>query len=223
MISYPKTGGGTAQGYLAEPSAPAAAGVVVIQEWWGLQGQIRSVCDRFAAEGFRAIAPDLFEGKVIPYHDPGAAKSAMGALDLEAVTDSTVRGAVQHLARGGLEVGLVGFCMGGAVAVVGAVRVPELAAAVCFYGLPPREVAAAGDVRVPFQGHFASKDYWCTPQLVAALEEELRAAGNTYEIHRYEASHAFMNSDRPEAYDASAARLGWDRCLAFLREHLAAG
>jgi carboxymethylenebutenolidase len=222
MTSYPRAGDGHAQGFLAEPSIPDAPGVVVIQEWWGLQGQIRSVCDRLAAEGFRAMAPDLFEGKVIPYHDTGAAKAAMSALDLGAVTDTTVRGAVRHLARRGHKVGIVGFCMGGAVAVTGAARVPELAAAVCFYGLPPRDVATPGDIRVPFQGHFASKDSWCTPQVVAAFEEELRAAGGTFELHRYEASHAFMNPERPEAYDASAARLGWDRCLAFLRRHLAA-
>jgi carboxymethylenebutenolidase len=222
MISHPKAGGGVAQAYLAEASDAGAAGVVVIQEWWGLQGQIRSVCDRLAAEGFRALAPDLFEGKVIPYHDSGAAKAAMSALDLRAVTDSTVRGAVQHLAREGRKVGIVGFCMGGAVVVVAAARVPELAAAVCFYGLPPREIASAGDVRVPLQAHFASEDSWCTPPLVTAFEQELRAAGKTFELHRYEARHAFMNSERPEAYEAGAARLGWERCLAFLRKHLAA-
>ena len=221
MISFPRVGGGTAQGYLAEAKDAKAPGVVVIQEWWGLQGQIKSVCDRLAEAGFQALAPDLFGGKVVPYHDSAAANAAMNSLDFKAATDQAVRGAVQFLKSRGGKVGLTGFCMGGAVTMIGAVHIPELSAAVCFYGLPPESVAAAKDVRVPFQGHFASDDDWVTPAAVDDLEKKLKAAGKTFEIHRYQGKHAFMNSERKEVHDPGAAKLAWDRCVAFFRRHLA--
>ncbi len=220
MIDFPRTSGGTARGYLAEAKDPKAPGVVVIQEWWGLQGQITSVCDRLAEAGFTALAPDLFGGKVIPYHDKAAANAAMGALDFKRSTEEEVRGAVRHLAARGVKVGLTGFCMGGAVTLIGAVRIPELSAAVCFYGLPPESVAAPGEIRVPLQAHFASRDDWCTPAAVDAFEKKLRAAGKTFELHRYEGDHAFMNSDRKEVHDPGAARLAWDRMLLFFQRHL---
>jgi carboxymethylenebutenolidase len=144
----------------------------------------------------------------------------MNALDFKAATDEAVRGAVQHLAQRGAKVGLTGFCMGGAVTVIGAARIPELSAAVCFYGIPPPQVAAAKDVRVPLQGHFASHDDWCTPEVVDAFERELAAAGKTFEIYRYEGHHAFMNSERKEVYSDRAAHQAWDRALAWFRRYL---
>jgi carboxymethylenebutenolidase len=222
MIDFPRTSGGNARGYLAEAKDPKAPGVVVIQEWWGLQGQITSACDRLAESGFTALAPDLYGGKVIPYHDSAAANAAMGSLDFGRSTDEEVRGAVRHLAARGVKVGLTGFCMGGAVTVIGAVRIPELSAAVCFYGLPPESVAAPEGIRVPLQGHFASRDGWCTPAAVDAFEKKLRAAGKPFELHRYEGDHAFMNSERKGVHDPEAARLAWDRTLAFFRRHLGA-
>jgi carboxymethylenebutenolidase len=220
MISFPQTSGGTAQGYLAEAKAQKAPGVVVIQEWWGLQGQIKSVCDRLAEAGFHALAPDLYGGKVIPYHDSAAANATMASLDFKRSTDEEVRGAVRFLAARGGKVGLTGFCMGGAVTVIGAVHIPELSAAVCFYGIPPEGVAAPRDIRVPFQGHFASLDDWCTPAVVDAFEKKLQAAGKKFELHRYAGHHAFMNSERKEAYGADAAKVAWDRMVEFFGKNL---
>jgi carboxymethylenebutenolidase len=127
---------------------------------------------------------------------------------------------VQNLKARGGKVGLTGFCMGGAVTVIGAARIPELSAAVCFYGIPPEKVASPKDVRVPLQCHFAAQDDWCTPDVVDAFEKGLRAAGKDFEIHRYPGHHAFMNSDRKEVYDDASAKVAWDRCVAFLRRHL---
>ncbi len=219
-VDFPKTSGGTARGYLAEARDPKAPGVVVIQEWWGLQGQIKGTCDRLAAAGFHALAPDLYGGKVIPYHDGALANATMASLDFKRSTDEEVRGAVRFLAARGGKVGLTGFCMGGAVTVIGAVHIPELSAAVCFYGIPPEGVAAPRDIRVPFQGHFASLDDWCTPAVVDAFEKKLKAAGKPYELHRYPGHHAFMNSERKEVYGAEAARLAWDRMVAFFGKSL---
>jgi len=221
MISFPRTTGKAAQGYLAEAKDAKAPGVVVIQEWWGVQGQIKAVCDRLAAAGFTALAPDLYDGKVVPYHDKAAAAEAMNSLDFKAATSEAVRGAAQYLKARGGKVGITGFCMGGAVTALAAVHVPELDAAVCFYGLPPENAFAPKDIRVPFQGHFARDDDWVTPAAVDELEKKLKAAGKKHEIYRYDGHHAFMNSDRKEVYSDEAAKLAWDRCLAFFRTHLA--
>src|SRR3954466_1374663 len=220
MTTFARAGGGTANGYYSRPKEPSGPGVGVIQEWWGVQGQIKAICDRLALAGFTALAPDLYDGKVVPYHHEAEAEAAMNSLDFKAATEQVVGGAVKHLKATARKVGLTGFCMGGAVTVIGAARIPELDAAVCFYGLPPPNVVSGKDVRVPLQGHFASEDDWVTPAKVDAFEKELKAAGKTCEIHRYEARHAFMNADRPQAWDAQAATLAWDRCLGWFRRHL---
>ena len=221
MIDFQRTTGGAARGYLAEAADPKAPGVVVIQEWWGVQGQIKASCDQLAKDGFAALAPDLYEGKVVPYHDSAAAAAAMNALDFKRATAEAVRGAVQLLQKRGGKVGLTGFCMGGAVTVIGAATIPELSAAVTFYGLPPENVASGKDVKVPLQGHFASHDDWVTPELVDAFERQLTQSGKPFEIHRYEGHHAFMNSDRKEVYGAEAAKVAWSRCVAWFKKYLA--
>ena len=154
-ISFKRPDGREAKGYLSNAAKGDAPGLVVIQEWWGLQEQIKAMCDRFALAGFDALAPDLYNGVVVPYHDSEAAGKEMSSLNFIDATDETVRGAVQFLMRNGAKVGLTGFCMGGAVAVIGAARIPELSAAVSFYGIPPeagrpaggREGSAAGPFR----------------------------------------------------------------------------
>ena len=140
-ITFRRPDGKQAAGYLAK-----APGIVVIQEWWGLQDQIKGICDRFALAGYEALAPDLYAGTVVPYHDTEAAGREMNSLNFLEATDQVVRGAAQLLQRTGVKVGLTGFCLGGAVTILGACRVPEFTAAVCFYGLPPETVAKPADV-----------------------------------------------------------------------------
>jgi carboxymethylenebutenolidase len=219
-ITYKRPDGQDASGYLAGAASGAAPGLVVIQEWWGLSEQIKGMCDRFALAGFSALAPDLYEGTVVPYHDADAAAKEMGSLDFQAATAQAVGGAVRYLARNGAKVGLTGFCMGGAIAVIGAATIPELSACVPFYGLPPDGVIRPEAIEVPLQGHFADRDDWCTPETVDAFEAKLKAAGKTYEFFRYDADHAFANEQRVSVHDRAAAELAWERAVAFLSKHL---
>ena len=153
-ITFKRPDGKDANGYLANAARGNAPGVVVIQEWWGLQDQIKGMCDRFALAGFDALAPDLYKGKVVPYHDTDAAGKEMNSLDFMDATTQTVRGAVQYLAKNGAKVGLTGFCLGGAVTIIGATKIPELAAGVVFYGIPPEQAAKPADVKIPLQAPF---------------------------------------------------------------------
>jgi carboxymethylenebutenolidase len=208
-ISFKRPDGKDASGYLANAARGNAPGLVVIQEWWGLQEQIKGICDRFAIAGFDALAPDLYKGKVVPYHDTDAAGKEMNSLDFIDATTQTVRGAAQFLARNGAKVGLTGFCMGGAVTIIGAAKVPELTAGVVFYG-----------IKIPLQAHFANKDDWCTPALVDGFEKAMKAAGKSLELFRYDAEHAFVNEQRMGVHDRAAAELAWGRATEFFRKHL---
>jgi carboxymethylenebutenolidase len=219
-ITFKRPDGKDATGYLANAAQGNAPGVVVIQEWWGLSEQIKGLTDRFALAGFDALAPDLYNGVVVPYHDTEAANKEMTSLDFMDATTQTVRGAVQYLKRNSAKVGLTGFCMGGAVTIIGAAKVTELSAAVAFYGIPPEQAAKPADVKIPLQGHFANKDDWCTPAVVDAFEKGLKAAGNAAEFFRYEAEHAFVNEQRAAVHDRQAAELAWGRATAFFHKHL---
>jgi carboxymethylenebutenolidase len=219
-ITFARPDGKEAQGYLANAQRGNAPGVIVIQEWWGLSENIKGLTDRFALAGFDALAPDLYNGVVVPYHDTDEAGKQMNSLDFMDATTQTVRGAVKYLSRNGAKVGLTGFCLGGAVTIIGAVKIPELAAAVAFYGIPPEQVAKAADVRVPLQGHFANKDTWCTPQAVDTFEQAAKAAGKSVEFFRYDADHAFVNEQRAAVHDREAAELAWDRATTFFKKHL---
>ena len=220
LISFPRPDGSSCPGYLAR-AEKARGNVVVIQEWWGLNDQICGIADRFARAGYNALAPDLFKGRVA--QDADEAKHMMNGLDFPGATHQDICGAVNHLAALGgpaLKTACMGFCMGGALTIAAAVHVPGLAAAVCYYGIPPKEFADPAQISIPFQGHFAERDDWCTPAVVDALEQAMRAAGQTPEIHRYAAAHAFFNERRAEVYDAALSTQSWDRMLKFLARSL---
>jgi carboxymethylenebutenolidase len=219
-ITFKRPDGKDAKGYLANAASGDAPGVVVIQEWWGLAEQIKATVDRFALAGFDALAPDLFNGVVVPYHDHERAAKEMASLNFIDAAEQTVRGAVQYLKRNGAKVGLTGFCMGGAVTVIGAATIPELTAAVSFYGLPPEQAVKPADVKVPLQGHFANKDDYITPKTVDDFEKALKAAGKDAEFFRYDADHAFVNEQRMAVHDRQAAELAWSRAVAFLKNRL---
>jgi carboxymethylenebutenolidase len=215
MMTYLRPDGKHASGYLALAGRSGAPGVVVIQEWWGVQDQIRGICDRLALAGYDALAPDLYTGLVVPYHDRETANREMGALSFVTVADQDVRGAAVYLRKNGAKAGVVGFCMGGALTILAALRVPEFSSAVSFYGLPPGDVADPTAIKIPLQTHFAAHDDWCSPATVDAFEQKMKAADKSVEIYRYVADHAFLNEQRLEAHDRAAAELAWGRMLEF--------
>jgi carboxymethylenebutenolidase len=212
MIDFIRPDGGRTKGWLAT-AGQGRPGVVVIQEWWGLNDQICGVADRFARAGYNALAPDLYKGRVTTM--PDEANHLMTGLDFPGATHQDLRGAAQHLKGQSGRVAVMGFCMGGALTIAAAVHVPEFDAGICFYGIPPKDFADPAGIRVPFQGHFANRDDWCTPGAVDELERTLKAAGAKYEVFRYDAAHAFAN-ERSAAYDVACANQAWDRMSAFL-------
>ena len=217
MIEFARPDGGSSKGYLAT-AGQGRPGVVVIQEWWGLNDQICGVADRFARAGYNALAPDLYKGRLTTM--PDEANHLMSSLDFPDATHQDLRGATQHLQRQSGKIAIMGFCMGGALTVAGCVHIPEAAAGVCLYGIPPKEFADPARIRVPFQGHFANRDDWCTPAAVNDLERVLNNAGAKFQIYRYDAAHAFAN-ERSAAYDVNCANQAWGRMEGFLKTNIA--
>lgn len=226
-VEFSRPDGARVSGYLAQPAAPAGApGLVVIQEWWGLNDQIRGVADRLASQGYRALVPDLFRGESTV--EAAEAEHLMNDLDFADAAGQDIRGAADYLREGGGKCGVVGYCMGGALTVLASMFVPGCDAAVIFYGYPPLEFVDAAKIRVPLQGHFGTRDTVFPIAGVDALEAELRAGDVDFEFHRYDARHAFCNETQVEGkalmpslgYDPEAAALAWDRTLGFFAKHL---
>lgn len=225
-VSFKRPDGQVVEGYLAEPAQPAGApGLVVLQEWWGLNDQIRGVADRFAAAGYVALVPDLYRGKSTV--EAAEAEHLMTNLNFGDAAGQDVRGAVQHLKARCTKVGVTGYCMGGALTLLAAVNVPELDAAVAWYGFPPLEYIDTSKIKVPLMGHYATDDVPFPIATVDKLEEMLRAAGVSVEFHRYKAQHAFANETQVGAnklpiteFHAASAALAWTRTLEFFARHL---
>jgi carboxymethylenebutenolidase len=208
-------------GYLAQPTGVGPhPGLIIIQEWWGLVPHIKEVARRFAAQGYVALAPDLYYGEAAA--EPDEARKLSMALDRQQAV-AEILAAAEHLS--GLQrvrprgVGVVGWCMGGGLALSAASEGINLAAAVCFYGRP----LSAGDVallKVPVLGLYGSEDRGIPVSAVRSFESDLQAHGVPHEIHIYEgAGHAFFNDTRA-AYHPQAAADAWSRALAWFEQHL---
>jgi carboxymethylenebutenolidase len=225
-ISYKRPDGKTLEGYLAEPAQGASApGMVVIQEWWGLNDQIKGVADRLAKAGYRALVPDLYRGKKAL--EANEAEHLMTNLNFGDAAGQDVRGAVQQLkTTGSGKVGVTGFCMGGALTLLTAANVPEADAAVAWYGFPPLEYIDPKKIKAPLMGHYATDDVPFPIAKVDELEKKLREANVKFEFHRYKAKHAFANEEANSKklpiveYNREAAELAWKRTLEFLDRHL---
>lgn len=218
IVEFPSNGS-TCQGYLATPDGEGP-GIVVVQEWWGLVDHITDVCERFAREGFVALAPDLYHGETAD--EPDEAQKLMMTLELDRAArdmsgaESFLRG---HDAVSPKKVGTVGYCMGGALTLVLASIAP-IDACAPYYGLPnlrPEGEPDYSEITCPVQGHFATRDGMFPPDAAREIFEKI--SGQT-ELHEYEADHGFFNDTNPGVHDPDASRQAWDRTLSFFREHL---
>ncbi len=213
--------GGKTTGYLTKPESGEGPGVIVLQEWWGLVGHIKNVADRFAAAGYVALAPDLYHGEVTK--SPDEAGKLMMALNIEQ-TEKDLSGAVDYLAGNarGDKIGIVGFCMGGQLALFAASKNARIGACVDFYGIHPNVKPDYSQLKAPVLGLFAEKDGFVNPDVVNALEQTLDNAGVGTDFHIYpDVDHAFFNDER-EVYNLAAATDAWNRIQDFFRKHIKA-
>ena len=221
MISY-SDGTKSQEAYLSPSVTGRGPGIIVIQEWWGLVGHIKDVADRFAAEGFTALAPDLYNGKTTT--EPDEAGSLLQAMHI-GETEGTLRKAIltllAHPAVWGDKVGVVGFCMGGQLAMFAAGSNPVIGATVDFYGIHPVVEPSYRSINGPVLGIFAENDSYASPEAVKALSMELTLLDKDHEFITYPGtSHAFFNDQRPEVFDQEASEDAWRRTIAFFRQTL---
>ncbi|GAC1406066.1 MAG: dienelactone hydrolase family protein [Pyrinomonadaceae bacterium] len=222
MVEF-KSNGGMTEGYLAAPDGDKKApGVVVIQEWWGLNDQIKGIADALAAEGFVALAPDLYHGALTK--SPDEAGKLMMALNVDQA-EKDLRGAIQFLlqherAAGG-KVGTVGFCMGGALSLYAASKNTQVGACVVFYGVHPNIKPDLENLQAPLLGIYGDKDTFVPVQGVRELEAKLKSLGKVVDIHIYQdAGHAFFNEQNTQGYNAEYAADAWRRTTEFFHTNL---
>jgi carboxymethylenebutenolidase len=208
---------------LALPEYPIGLGVIVIQEWWGLVPHIKSVADRFAAVGFVALAPDIYNGKTTTSPDEAgrmlmALNIEQAAKDLESAIDYLLqRPEVKHK-----KLGVVGFCMGGQLALLAGTVSQQIGAVVDLYGIHPKVALDFSKLTAPVLGIFGEQDQSVPPAAVHQLATQIQQAGGSIETHSYpDATHAFFNDTRPEVYNPAAAEDAWQRTLTFLQRQLA--
>ncbi len=215
--------GSQASGYLSIPPSGQGPGVVVLQEWWGLDAHIRDVCDRLASAGFVALAPDLYHGETT--EQPDEAQQKMMAMDMDHA-EREMKGAVDHLVRHegvvGRGIGSLGFCLGGGLSVWAASANPDVRATVTYYYVMPHGRPDFSKIRGPVLGHFGTADDFVSVEDAQALERDMKSAGVDVHFEFYEnAGHAFFNdTNRLGTYDADAARRSWTRSIDFLNEQL---
>lgn len=217
-VTFPSAAG-EASGMLFMPEEQGKRpGVVLIHEWWGVNEQIQSIAQKWAAEGFLALVPDLYHGHVVPIGDAKNAEAAMMKLDFAKALQE-ITGAIAFLKdhpRSTGKIAVTGYCMGGALSFATACTVPGLAAVVPFYGLPPS--ADWSRVDAPIQAHFAKHDDWATVAGAEAVRDQLAKYRRQMELHVYDAQHAFCNDQRPEVYNAEACEQAWRRATQFVRQ-----
>jgi len=225
-VSFNRPDGTAVSGYLAEPAEAAGApAVVVIQEWWGLNDQIRGVAERLATAGYRALVPDLYRGKSTV--EAEEAHHLMSELNFADAAGQDIRGAVLYLKTHGSKVGVTGFCMGGALTLLTLCATPEADAGVVWYGCPPLEYIDASKITVPLLAHWATQDDFFPTATVDALQVKLREAHVKFDFHSYLARHGFANETAvgpgriaQTQYDPVWTQQAWDRTLRFFGRYL---
>jgi carboxymethylenebutenolidase len=218
IVTFPSNGG-TAQGYLAKPTSGSGKGVIVFQEWWGLNDNIKGIADRFAAEGFVALAPDMYHGKLTA--EPDEAGKLLMALNIEQAAKDAA-GAIQYV-KGitGGPVGTVGFCMGGALSLFAACNNgKDVGACIDYYGGHPAIKYNFAGLTAPVLGFWAENDGFANANQ-PVIEAGTKEAGVPYEGITYPGTgHAFFNEEHEGTFDKAAADDTWNRALAFYRANL---
>jgi len=212
------TANGPTSAYVSRPAADSEKAVIIVQEWWGLNDHIKDIANRYAAEGFTAIAPDLYRGRVA--NDPNEASQMMNELQIDDGLD-TIASAVQRASDeyGLSHFGITGFCMGGTYALRAACELEGFSAAAPFYGdVPSEEILKK--LKTPTIFISGTKDAWINPEKVAGLEDAAERFELPIHSVKYEADHAFFNDTRPEVYDESAARDAWALVIGFFNDKL---
>jgi carboxymethylenebutenolidase len=221
-VTFTSKAGGQLGGALAEPAgAGKVGGLVVIQEWHGITDQIKGKVERFAREGYLAIAPDLYHGQVAKNDEQ--AQKLMGELDFPRAVGE-IGDAAAHLrahARSNGKVGVLGYCMGGALSFMAAFHLEGIACAVPFYGLPHVPPEKFAKVKTPIQAHFAKRDDWAKASVAEQVKSAVESGGGHMELFVYDAGHAFMRDGDPSKFDEAASKAAWPRVLEFLKKHLA--
>ena len=217
MLAF-ETANGPTNAYIALPDAPSGKAVIVIQEWWGLNDHIKDIAHRYAGEGFIAIAPDLYRGKIAK--DSTEAAQMMHDLTSEDGLD-TIKNVIDAagLALDISHFGITGYCMGGTFALLAACELEGLSAAAPFYGDVPGDDVLK-KLTTPTIFISATKDAWINPEKVAALEDAVERFELPVNSVKYEADHAFFNDTRPEVYNETAARDAWALVTGFFNDRL---
>ena len=213
------TSQGATTAYVARPHTDTTAGVVLIQEWWGINDHIRDIAGRYANEGYLCVAPDLYRGRVAA--DPEEASALMQALAIDDGME-TIRKAIDATDETYQikQFAITGYCMGGTFALRAACEIPELKAAAPFYGDLPEE-RVLSKLRAPTLFIAGRRDAWINPEKVNGLKEAAKKYNLPVEVMSYDADHAFFNDTRPQVYDAEAAADAWRRVLEHFRKYLA--
>lgn len=213
---------GDARGVVIGDPKKHPRGLIVIHEWWGMNEQIQEEGAQIASEGgFTVLVPDMYRGKVAK--DREEAGHYMNGLDWDGAVLDLSAGAKYLISLGCSRVGVTGFCMGGALSFVAALRCPEISASAPFYGIPSPDFGDLTKIRIPVQSHFGEKDEvvgFSSPADFSALKERLAAAGVQHEMFVYPAGHGFTNVKNPN-YSADATRLALGRVYEFMKKNLA--
>jgi carboxymethylenebutenolidase len=215
-VEFVRPDGTKAPGYFSEPNHGGhAPGVVLFEEWWGLNDQIVETADRLASRGFRVLVPDLYRGKVAATGDE--ANHLMEGLDFIDAATQDARGAAAFLrSHESDRIGVLGFCMGGSLAMLTAMQDTDFDAAVIFYGYPPAEAGDPSRIGIPIMGHWAEHDGFFPIQGVDEIERALQRGGVPYEFYRYDAGHAFYNPGGIGNHHPEHAETAWERSVDFL-------
>lgn len=224
MIEFTRPDGQKAPGYYVPAPTPNAPGVVMLEEWWGLTDHIKHTAETLAGAGFRVLVPDMFRGRSAVV--PDEASHLLDGLNYQDAAEQDARGAAQYLkATGSQTVGVIGFCVGGTLAIMCAMHVPEFDAAVSFYGIPDESAGDPGTIKIPLQGHWGEHDKFYTMDKVNKLAKRLKEAGVAHDFHVYDADHAFHNPNQMGHaglghYKPDLARQAWMRAAEFLEHNL---